>query len=364
MFIEQLRVEGFRNLAKTELTFFPGVNLIVGQNGQGKTNLLEAVSFLGSTKSFRTSRSIDAIARGGQTFAISGLVVDRAGPFWLGSSVGSKGKEALVHGKPVGSLHEYLGKLMTITFSPQDMDLVRGGPAERRSLVDRHLVDISPQLVVSLVTYARALRAKMALLKRGSPSYRSIEPWNRILAKEMRIISAARSQFVQELSPRAAACYERFTSSPGEQLTSEYRSNVLAYASEDEVVRALEQDFERETATKAVRIGIHRDDLSLALSGKPAREFASQGQARSIVLSLKLAILELLEAHRHESPVVLLDDVDAELDAHRAHHFFQMMIEQGRQVLVTSTDAYHGVLRSDASVRVFEVVAGHVRLAS
>lgn len=357
-------MEGFRNVATTELTFSPGVNLVVGQNGQGKTNLLEAVAFLGSTKSFRTSRSVDAIAWGGQRFKVTGLIVDKAGPFWLGLSVGTRGKEPLVHGKPVSSLHEYLGKLITITFSPQDMELVRGGPAERRALLDRHLVDISPQLVVSLVTYARALKAKIALLKQGTTNYRSIEPWNRILAKEIRIISAARSKFVEELSPRAAACYERFTSSPGEELTSDYRSNVAEYSGDDEVLAALERDFEREVATKAVRIGIHRDDLGLALSGKPAREFASQGQARSIVLSLKLGILEMLEAHRHESPVVLLDDVDAELDAHRAHHFFQMMIEQGRQVLVTSTDAYHGVLRSDASVRVFEVAAGKVESAS
>jgi DNA replication and repair protein RecF len=359
--IEKIRVDGFRNLASTELTFSPGINLITGQNGQGKTNLLEAVVFLGSTKSFRTSRSREAISWGGGSFAVSGEISDKAGSLNLRLVVGAKGKEASVHGKRVESAQDYLGRLITVTFSPQDLELVRGGPAERRALIDRHCVDISPPLMASLINYSRALRAKAALIKQGEVRYRAIEPWNQILAREMLVITAARDRFVRELAPRAALCYEQFSSTKGERFGCSYRSSVVGYSSEEELLRALERDFSSEISSRSLRLGIHRDDLILSLNGKAARQYASQGQARSMVLALKLAILEMLEAARHESPVVLLDDVDAELDTYRADHFFRLMMDQGRQVLVTSTDAYHGVLKSDSAVTVFEVVSGIVR---
>ncbi len=358
MYIKQLHIERFRNLVGTGLQFSPGINLIVGQNGQGKTNLLEAAVFLGSTKSFRTSRSGEAIAWGYDACSISGEVNDRAGLFTLGLVISPKGKQGFVHDKRVESPQDYLGRLLTITFCPQDTELVRGGPAGRRALLDRHLVDQNPSLMVSLVNYARALRAKMSLIKRGETNYRVIEPWNQVLAREMFPIFKARELFTKELAPKAASLYERFTSSPGEVFSSEYRSTVQSYSSEGEVLEALARDFPREVSTGVLRLGIHRDDLIFTLSGRGGREFSSQGQARSIVLAVKLAILELVEAHRGESPVVLLDDVDAELDTYRSDHFFKLMIEQGRQVIVTSTDAYHGVLKTESSVQVCEVRGG------
>ena len=358
MYIKQLHIERFRNFAGTGLQFSPGINLIVGQNGQGKTNLLEAAVFLGSTKSFRTPRSAEAIGWGYESCSISGEVNDRAGPFSLGLVISPKGKQGFVHDKRVESPQDYLGRLLTITFCPQDTELVRGGPAERRALLDRHLVDQNPSLMVSLVNYGRALRAKMSLIKRGETNYRVIEPWNQVLAREMFPIFKARARFTRELTPRAASLYERFTSSPGEFFSGEYRSPVEGYSSEGEVLEALARDFSREVSTGLLRLGIHRDDLVLTLSGRGAREFSSQGQARSIVLALKLAILELIEAHRGESPIILLDDVDAELDAHRSDYFFKLMIEQERQVIVTSTDAYHGVLKTESSVQVCEVRGG------
>lgn len=364
MRLNSIKVEGFRNLARTELTFSPGLNLITGQNGQGKTNLLEAIVFLGATKSFRTPRSRDAIAWGGVTFSVSGEIADRAGTMSLRLGVSAKGKEASVYGKRVESAQDYLGKLITVTFSPQDLELVRGGPVERRALLDRHSVDLCPHLMVSLVNYSRALRAKTALIKQGENRYRVIEPWNQILAREMLVITAARDRFVREVAPRAARCYEQFSSTSGERCSCSYRSSVLGYSSEEELLQALEREFPRELSSGSLRLGTHRDDLLIALNGKSARHFASQGQARSIVLALKLAILEMLEAARQESPVVLLDDVDAELDSHRSDNFFRLMLDHGRQVFVTSTDAYYGVLKSDSSVTVYEVVAGVVRPVS
>jgi DNA replication and repair protein RecF len=358
--IKKLLVERFRNLTSSELSFNTGVNLIIGQNGQGKTNLLESISFLGSTKSFRTSISKEAIAWGEDSFSVSGVIIDKVSLFSLGLSVGLKGKDAFVQGKKVASPADYLGKLITISFSPQDMALVRGAPGERRALLDRHLVDLVPSLMVSLVTYSRALKTKMSLIKGGNCSYRSIEPWNQILAREMVAIKSARARFVEDLAPRATACYERFSSSLNESFTCEYRSAVSDFESQSDILKALEREFPRELSTGSVQFGIHRDDLVLKLRNKSSRQFASQGQARSIVLSIKLAILELLEDYHKDSPVVLLDDVDAELDTHRADSFFNMMIEQGRQVFVTSTDAYHGILKSSPSVCSFKVLSGQI----
>ena len=349
MRLKELKLYNFRNVADGTLQFGDGITLISGSNGQGKTNILEAISFLSHAKSFRTPKSREVIRWGGNECSIFGTIAHDISPTHtqLGVSISSRKKEGYRDGVRMESLADFIGVFTTVGFTPTDLLLVKGSPGERRAFLDKHIIYFEAKLFQHLLTYQRALRNKNALLAaaRENPSElppEKVAPWNRILSESAVQITAARKRFLGELESEAKAVYRQFAPSE-EQLSLSLLSGIEQRCgvelSAEQVFAALQGELQRELRNGRSVIGPHRDDIQILIADREARLYASQGQTRSIVLALKLAVIHLLERQRRERPVLLLDDVDSELDRQRAGALFDVIFRGERQVIITCTSA-------------------------
>jgi DNA replication and repair protein RecF len=363
MILKSLRLYNFRNFTDQIITLPPGPKMIVGKNGQGKTNLVEAVNFLSLTKSFRTTNQRDLISWGKSEASVFGHILERSGETELGVSIDQKSRSCYVNGARVNSIAEFVGKLLCVSFSPTDIEIVKGAPYERRKFLDRALVDLNPSLMRHAIDCARAVKNKAALLKQEGTTPEHLGPWNKIIALSGAIITEARAKLLERFEKVAQQTMRDFAPLDGE-LKLHLKSSMLAdngTTSAEFILEELARGATREIARQTALIGPHRDDVRITLNGHDTRAFASQGQSRSIVLSLKLAIINLIELERGEAPVVLLDDVDSELDSGRSHAFFEMVMSSDRQILVTGTEPVLSTSVDKAPYSMFEVVNGEVR---
>ncbi len=360
MYLKSLRPYQFRNLEDRSVTFESGVNVIVGQNGQGKTNLVEAIYLLALTKSFRTSDSSELIRWGEKSASIFGVVAGSAGDVELGVAIEERGRGFYLNGQKLKTVTNFLGHFIGVCFSPTDLALLQGAPAGRRKFLDKHIADLTPAHMGSLLTYNRALQNKNKLLKEGIHNPALLDSWNQILAKEALRIVQEREEFVTLLQAKAGKIYAEFCDGDG-TLTLGLSTNIKSgLRSPEALLSEYERYKGREIAIGNALLGPHRDDLTVTLGSRDARAFASQGQCRSIVLALTLGVIELLEARRGESPVVLLDDVNSELDKKRSDAFFSLVLQQNRQIFVTGTDASVSHLTVGKGYNVLMAEAGRV----
>ena len=361
MHLSSLRLYNFRNFTEEQIQFAPQVNFVVGRNGQGKTNLIEAVNVLSLARSFRTSTVTDLVRWGEKEASAFAQIHQRDGDLELGIAIKGKTKTAYVNGNKVAALGDYVGKLMCVSFSPDDLELVKGGPKERRNFIDRHLIDVRPGLMSQMLQYHRALKHKNQLLRERVEDLAQYEPWNRIMAESGLKIIEAREAFIGILENAAQPLHAEFTSGDGVLGLRHHSSATFTEAGSIEaIVAALQDRLPAELAVKRSLSGPHRDDLLIKLHDHPARAFASQGQSRSIVLALKLAAIAVLEKERGESPVVLLDDVDSELDRGRGEAFFQMILGGDRQVLITGTELRDSLGETAQQAKIVEICSGKI----
>ena len=329
MRIARISLANYRNYTAATLEPQPGLNLFLGRNAQGKSNLLEAIGLLGTGKSFRTSREAEIVREGHNVAAVSADAVVRAGPVKLGCTLSrsERGvrKSLTVNGRAVRYAH-FLGKLRVVSFAPADLALIVGAPSMRRSLLNTALAQEQPGYYHALARYTRTLKQKNALLRAGAPfDEELLAVYDRTLVEEGARIALSRAHYVLSLAPHARVEHARW--SAGEQFDLRYRS-ALAYESGDDegslagrFADELERSRNAERARGAAFIGPHRDDLELLLDGRPLAEFGSQGQHRTALLALKVAEYRAMAAATGEAPLLLLDDVLSELDPHRAQRF-------------------------------------------
>ena len=338
MFVRTLAVRDFRSWDAVDLTLEPGRTVFVGANGNGKTNLLEALGYLATLSSHRVS-SDAALVRGGTTQARIGASVVNAGrELRVDLEINASGaNRALLNRSPVRRPREILGVLKTVLFAPEDLALVRGDPSERRRYLDELLTVRRPRMAAVRADYDKVLRQRSALLKTAGRNPRAdlatLDVWDGHLAEHGSLLLAERLTLVHELAPLVAHAYR--------SLAPESRPAGLGYrcsladaappelfdpahppAADDREVleaaflQALAQARPRELERGVSLVGPHRDDLELALGTEPAKGFASHGESWSFALGLRLAAFDLLRADGTE-PVLLLDDVFAELDRRR-----------------------------------------------
>ncbi len=341
MFVSSLKVFKFRNLADQTIELGSGPVYVNGLNGNGKTNLVEALYLLSGSRSFRTNSSSELLKWGEKECSVFGTVVSENGTEELGLVFTPGERTAFCNGKPLDSVTELIGRLRVIAFSPADLSLVKGSPSGRRRFLDRHMVDLNPGFIKVLMAYQRALASKSAVLKQPGIDYSHVKPWNELLADYCGKIVDNRLNFIKSLSDKAALFHEQYAPSDGTltiSLESDFVEDDRALSC-DEILGRLEGVAPKEMMMRTPSLGAQRDDLKIALGGVDARAFASQGQTRSVVLSLKLGVIDLLEAATGESPVILLDDVDSELDKGRSGRLFKALLGKSRQVIVTGTDA-------------------------
>lgn len=338
MYLSKLYVKDFRNISEVELNLSPYLNIVLGKNGQGKTNLLEGISLLSTTKSFRAKKPKELIRWGAESASVFATLHREESSINLAVQISSDKRTFYKNDEEVTKINNFLGTLLTVTFIPQDLELIKGSPAGRRVFLDKCVVDISPEMFASYSHYRKALEHKNALLRNSEISYKEISPWNEILAKHGAKIFQARFETLKALERETNEELE-ILKSPEKQCSLELETKSSSI--ESEFYHKLEQSFQRERERRGSVFGVHRDDVAIRIDEIDARSYASQGQTRSLVIALKLGSLRLIESRRHEAPVVLLDDVDSELDSTRRENLLTRVQGGDRQVIITGTGGEH-----------------------
>ena len=331
-----LELRNYRNYARLELEPGPGLNLFLGANGQGKTNLLESVALLALTSSPRTRREAELVGPIAPEARVYGLIESGGQRTEIRMSVLLEGERARrrieVDGQPRRAL-DLPGLCRVTLFWPDDLDLVKAGPEHRRKLLNQMLVQTRPGYARSLTRYTRGIEQRNSLLKRvaaGEASTAELEAWDIQLAGPAADLAEARKEAAASLAPEAAACHAAI--SGGERLDVEYAGPP------EDLLGAFEQARREDLRRGVSTVGPHRDDVLLRLEGRDARGFGSQGQQRTIAVSLKLAEAEVVTRFTGERPILLLDDVLSELDADRRRALLERVGEPG-QVIVTAVEA-------------------------
>jgi DNA replication and repair protein RecF len=357
MYVRQLQVTDFRSWEHAELDLQPGVAVLIGANGQGKTNLLEALGYLSTLGSHRVATDAALVRHGAQRAIVRTAVVHAGRELTVELEISpGRANRARINRSPVSRPREVLGVLRSVLFAPEDLALVRGDPGERRRFLDDLLVLRAPRLAGVRSDYDKVLRQRVALLKSagatrrssaGTGDLRTLDVWDGHLARHGAELLGARLDLVAELAPHVIAAYRAvapeapdvhldYRSSLGGALPGEVREGVKADI--DALEAAMSAELARVRLTEVERgvclVGPHRDDLELGLSGMPAKGYASHGESWSFALALRLGSYQLLRCGGAE-PVLLLDDVFAELDTRRRARLAEVALG-AEQVVVTA----------------------------
>ena len=356
MRLTRLTVTDWRNLTAASLETDARFVILHGDNAQGKTNLLEAVYMLATLRSFREHRLRRVIRHGQPLARLEAEVTGLSGLRRLSWTCSSEeGRELRLDGSPPGSLREWFAPIRAVLFCPEHTAIVRGGTDERRGFIDRARFTARPAYLELVREYHRAVRQKGALLRTGRASDAELDVWDQRLAALGIRMAQQRLEIVDQLR---GPFQEMVAEIAGKETVDLAMSGVGIPGVEEGSLRdRLARARSEERRRRMVLAGPHRDDLEILLDGQPARQFASQGQARSIVLALKLAELEAAR-RRGEAPLFLLDDLTSELDARRRARLVGLLSDMESQVWITTTDpAYLGSLADTQSVR-WRIAAG------
>jgi DNA replication and repair protein RecF len=357
--LARLELQAFRNYEAAELEPAPGLTVVTGGNGEGKTNLLEAIAWLATLSSFRGAPS-EALVRQGDERAVLRASVVRTEPeggprtTLVEAELTRTGRDrVLVNKSPLRRSRELLGTVRTTVFSPDDLALVKGGPGERRRFLDDLLVAWAPRHAATRADLERVLRQRGALLRsaggRATPDVvTTLDVWDAKLTETGEALGQARARLVERLVPLVASAHGAVAGEAAGEVGLLYapawRETGLAAA----LAAARTEDLRRAVTT----VGPHRDDLDVSLDGRPARTHASQGEQRSLALALRLAGHHLVAEVTGAWPVLLLDDVFSELDATRAAALLEAL--PSGQALLTTAVALPGGAMPELVVRVRE----------
>jgi DNA replication and repair protein RecF len=385
MYVEHVTVADFRSWVRADVGFEPGPSVLVGANGQGKTNLLEAIGYLATLSSHRVSSDAPLIRSGAEHASVQAAIVSDGRKLVLEVDIAAgKANRAKLNRSPVPRPRDILGGLRTVLFAPEDLAIVRGDPAERRRFLDDVLVQRVPRLAGVRADYDRVLKQRVALLKTagaarragGTGDLRTLDVWDGHLAEHGAELLRARLELVRDLRPYAQAAYARLAPTSG-AFNLRYASSidsafapdadltaggenaevaelpVLAAAMLAELARVRPQEIERGVTL----VGPHRDDLDLQLNDLPLRGYASHGEGWSAALALRLATFDLFSAEFNQ-PVLILDDVFAELDIRRREQLAELAAK-AEQVLISAA-VVGDVPESLAGAR-YDVDGGEIR---
>jgi DNA replication and repair protein RecF len=382
VYVRRLEVTDFRSWEHAELDFEPGVAVLLGANGQGKTNLIEAMGYLSTLGSHRVSTDAPLVRHGAQRAIVRTAVVHDGRELTVELEISpGRANRARLNRSPVRRPREVLGVLRSVLFAPEDLALVRGDPAQRRRFLDELLVLRGPRLAGVQADYDKVLRQRVALLKTagtarrsggGAGDLRTLDVWDGHLARHGAELLGARLDLVLELTPYVTAAY-RAVAPESAAVQLEYRSSLgaalpaavhetgkadveaLEVAMLAELVRVRSTEVERGVCL----VGPHRDDVELALGGLPAKGYASHGESWSFALALRLGSYQLLRSGGAE-PVLLLDDVFAELDTRRRARLADVALA-AEQVVVSA--AVLADVPAELHGARFDVSGGEVRRA-
>lgn len=340
--LRRLAVRSFRNVAHAEIEPAARLNVLAGDNGQGKTSVLEAIYFVATSRSFRTHRSAELVRHGDAVASVSAHLLeepDDLAPLSRAQAAAIQrgAVEVRLDGNKPPSLAHYATRSPVVVFHPDELALSTGAAAHRRTLLDRVALFVDPAAVHHRSCYLRALRARTELLRarrRAPHADGDLDAFEELCARHGAALTRCRRAAALALAPEILGAFRRIAAP---ELTLDVRYEPGGCDDEATARQELARMRERDAGRPTSAFGPHRDDLALVLDGHAARLVASQGQHRALALAMKLAELAAVAAARGLRPILLLDDVSSELDAHRTAALFELLAEASGQIFLTTT---------------------------
>lgn len=370
MLLEALRLQNFRNLEHVELEPHPRFNILAGDNGQGKTNLLEAVYLLSAVKSFRPQTNSDLIQFDHEQATLEAKV-DRGGSERIVRlEVAGRGKKIFLNDNTVRQLSDFFGTVNVVMFGPEDIAILKGSPSERRRFIDRAIFNAQPAFATETQHYDDVLQQRNALLKGHGVDESLLSVYDEQLVQYGAKIIERRLNFLRHFRPIMSRTFKAIFD---ESFEADIRYDMKWSDRDDlteanletllDIERVLQEGLDRTRGDERMRgytlIGPHRDDLQTLLDGRDVKTFASQGQHRAFVLAMKIAEITHLEERYHFAPILLLDDVSSELDRERNRFLFDFLRSRMEgQVFITTTHRDYILL--DEDVQTYRVEGGNI----
>ena len=362
MYIDSLRLYNYRNYENETVQLTNGMNVMVGENGEGKTNLLEAVYLLSTTRSHRSDDDRDLIYFDKEYASVEAVVRN-------GNDVGEKltvilqknGKSLLVNKNPIRKNSEFIGIVNAVLFSPSDMDLFDASPKERRKLIDLELGKLSTNYMSNLSLYLKYLKERNAYLKTNIDEV-MLETYTELLLEPEIAVIQSRQKFIEAINSYISYYFSQMY---GEQHEVKMVYNAMIEEREKpdlmkaELIDQYESFKERDIYYRQSNLGVHREDYEFFLDGREVRKYCSQGQKRLVLLALKLSIVQIIYQIKREYPILLLDDVFSELDMTRRLRLLKLL-PNSVQTIITTTDGQELSLLNNHSVNVLRIKKGSV----
>ncbi len=358
MFIKSLKIENYRNYKSEEIFFDKGTNILFGDNAQGKTNILESIFLSATTKSHKGSKSKEIISFQEEDAIIQTVISKKDIDYKVNICISRNEKRVIaINNQKVKKNSELLGLLNVVLFSPEDLSIIKNGPSERREFINLELCQLDKTYLYNLNYYNKIVSQRNKLLKDmfNDPNLKStLSIWNmQLLSYGIKIIEKRR-EFINELGEILEKIHFDITGGK-ERIRIEYLPNV----SEEEMKDKLESNIEKDMILRQTTVGPHRDDIDFYINDNNVRSFGSQGQQRTVALSLKLAEIELVKKKINDMPILLLDDVLSELDSKRQVYLLDYLGDI--QTIITCTGLDDFVNDRFKMDKVFEVINGTVK---
>jgi DNA replication and repair protein RecF len=359
MYVQSLELNNFRNYSNLDISFDIGTNILYGNNAQGKTNILEAIYLFGTSKSHRGSKDKDMISFGCEDSHMKMVVMKNDVPVRIDMHLKkNKTKGIAVNGIPIKKLGELFGLINVVFFSPEDLSIIKSGPAERRRFIDLELCQLDKLYVYNLVNYNKIVNQRNQLLKElnfyyDKDLYETLDIWDMQLADFGSKIITRRTEFIEDLNEIIYGIHRNITNGK-EELYIKYEPNIFDNNLYDELIKNRDKDIKYKTTS----VGPHRDDISFYDKNIDLRKFGSQGQQRTAALSLKLSEIELVKSIIKDMPVLLLDDVLSELDSNRQSHLLNSL--NNVQTIITCTGLDEFIKNRFSIDNIYKVVEGTV----
>lgn len=363
MHLENLFLRNFRNYSELQLDFHEKLNVFVGENGQGKTNVLESIFFSSLLKSHRTNKNLNLIKFGQESFEINLRgKKDNLKEFEANLVLNSSSKKILfLNSLKIEKISDFIGYIKVVMFSPEDLKIVKESPAIRRRFLDMNLSQIDNSYLKALINYNKVLKDKNNILKQEKIDFSLIDVYDQQLSLYSSIIIKKRYEYISMLDVYSSNIHKNF-SNFNEKINISYNTflnlnngKLIKDDIKGEIFDILKKNRKVDLIKKCCTLGIHRDDFSIFLNNKSIFNYSSQGQQRSSVISIKLGIVEMIKEFLGEYPILLLDDILSELDKNRKNFILNFI--DNIQTFITGTELSESIFNSH---KVFNVNSGKI----
>lgn len=362
MYLEKIRLKSFRNYEYLELDFHKRINIITGNNAQGKTNLLEGIYILSLGKSFRTNKDSEMIIFDGEFAGVKGESQKNGRRLDVEININREGKIVKIDGVKTTRNAEILENVYIVIFSPEDLKIVKDEPEKRRKFIDREICQIKPTYFKNLARYKKILVQRNAFLKEKDIKMELLDVWNIELSEYGSKIMLQRDEFIKKLNIVSKEIHKKITNGK-EELEIAYEANITCCKEISEqkslFLEKIEKNIDRDIFRRTTTVGPHKDDLKIGINGVDIRQFGSQGQQRTAALSLKLAELEIIKEETGEEAILLLDDVLSELDNERQSFLINSL--ENVQLFITTTEIGDELRKTLPEGYTFVVKKGEVK---